>query len=64
MRPATDADPEPKPERLVCEKGYDSDLLRERLLAQRGIELVCPHRKGRKKSKTQDGRKLRRYQRR
>lgn len=30
-------------------------------LARRGIELICPHRKNRKKSATQDGRSLRRY---
>jgi transposase len=64
VRPATEADPEPQPERLVCDKGYDSDPLRERLEAERGIELVCPHRAGRKRPATQDGRKLRRYQRR
>jgi transposase len=30
----------------------------------RDIDLVCPHRKGRKRPATQDGRKLRRYRRR
>ncbi len=64
VRPATGADPEPRPERLVCDKGYDSDPLRDRLRDERGIELVCPHRKGRTKPATQDGRKLRRYKRR
>lgn len=49
--------------RLVADRAYDSDSLRERL-ARAGIELVCPHRRGRKKLPTQDGRKLRRYKRR
>jgi transposase len=51
------------PERLICDRAYDSDPLRTRL-AQRGIELITPHRKGRVKPKTQDGRALRRYKRR
>jgi transposase len=54
----------PQPERLVCDKGYDSDGLRERLLFERDIDLVCPHRKNRKRVPLQDGRKLRRYKRR
>jgi hypothetical protein len=33
-------------------------------LAQLGIELIAPHRRNRKKPKTQDGRPLRRYKRR
>jgi hypothetical protein len=33
-------------------------------LARRGIELIVPHRKGRRKPPTQDGRTLRRYKRR
>jgi transposase len=52
-----------KPRRLIYDPAGDSDPLRERL-ARRGIELVCPHRKNRKKPPTQDGRKLRRYRRR
>lgn len=52
-----------KPERLIGEKAYDSDPLEESLLEQ-GIEMIAPHRKNRKKKKTQDGRKLRRYRRR
>jgi transposase len=64
VRPAAEADPEPRPERLICDKAYDSDPLRERLKVERRIELVCPHRKGRKKAASQDGRKLRRYRRR
>ena len=52
-----------KPERLVGDKAYDSDPLDESLF-ERGIELIAPHRNNRKKRKTQDGRKLRRYKRR
>jgi transposase len=52
-----------KPERLVGDKAYDSDPLYERVLDE-GIELIAPHKKNRKKRKTQDGRKLRRYKRR
>jgi transposase len=52
-----------KPRRLIYDLAGDSDPLRKRL-ARRGIELVCPHRKNRKKPPTQDGRKLRRFRRR
>jgi transposase len=52
-----------KPRRLIYDAAADSDPLRARL-AKRGIELVSPHRKNRKKPPTQDGRKLRRYRRR
>ena len=55
--------PKKNPKRLVADTGYDSDPLRERL-ASRGIELICPHRKNRRKQRTQDGRPLRRYKRR
>ena len=51
------------PPRLIYDKAADSDPLRSRL-AERGIELICPHRKRRVKRPTQDGRKLRRYRRR
>jgi len=49
--------------RLIYDRAADSDPLRQRL-AQRGIDLICPHRSNRVKPKTQDGRKLRRYRRR
>ncbi len=52
-----------QPERLIGDKAYDSDPL-DAELAGRGIELIAPHRKNRKKPATQDGRKLRRYRRR
>ena len=52
-----------KPKRLIGDKAYDSDPLDE-ALKERGIEMIAPHRKNRKKKRTQDGRKLRRYKRR
>ncbi len=55
--------PQQKPERVIADKGYDSDALHERL-ARRGIELIAPHRSNRRKPRAQDGRKLRRYRRR
>jgi len=55
--------PRQNPDRLIADRGYDSDPLRQRL-ARQGIDLIVPHRKNRKKPPTQDGRKLRRYQRR
>jgi len=55
--------PRQKPARVIADKAYDSDALRERL-ARRGIELIAPHRSNRKKPATQDGRRLRRYKRR
>jgi len=52
-----------EPERLIGNRAYDSDPL-DAILAERGIEMIAPHRRNRKKKKTQDGRKLRRYKRR
>ena len=52
-----------KPERLIGDKAYDSDPLDAKLSAQ-GIEMIAPHRRGRKKPATQDRRVLRRYRRR
>jgi transposase len=51
------------PQRLIYDRAADSDPLRERL-AERGIELICPHRRGRVRQATQDGRALRRFRRR
>jgi transposase len=48
---------------LIGEKAYDSDPLDAALLEE-GIEMIAPHRNNRKRPKTQDGRKLRRYKRR
>ena len=52
-----------QPQRLIGDKAYDSDPL-DAELAERGIELIAPHRANRKKAATQDGRSLRRYRRR
>jgi transposase len=52
------------PDKLIGDKAYDSDDLDQRLLEKRNVQMVAPHRKGRKKQKTQDGRKLRPYRRR
>ena len=49
------------PEKLIGDKAYDSDQLDEKLKIEREIELIAPHKINRKKPKTQDGRKLRRY---
>ena len=51
---------EKAPQRLLYDKAADADWLRTSL-ANRQIELICPHRRGRKKPATQDGRPLRRY---
>ena len=48
---------------LIGDKAYDSDLL-DALLRGRGVEMVSPHKRNRKKPATQDGRRLRRYKRR
>ena len=52
-----------EPERLIRDRAYDSDSL-DAALEERGIEMIAPHRRNRRKPKTQDGRKLRRYKRR
>jgi len=52
-----------QPTRLIYDKAADSEPQRERLAA-RGIDLISPHRRNRKRHPTQDGRKLRRYKRR
>lgn len=52
-----------KPDKLIGDKAYDSDPL-DAELAEVGIEMIAPHKRNRKKAKTQDGRKLRRYKRR
>lgn len=52
-----------RPEKLIGDKAYDSDPLDEKL-AEFKTEMIAPHKANRKKTKTQDGRKLRRYKRR
>ena len=51
------------PQRLIGDRAYDADPLDD-ALAELGIELIAPHRRGRTKPRTQDGRPLRRYRRR
>lgn len=50
------------PERILGDRAYDSDPL-DRRLATRGIEMIAPNRSSRR-TRTQDGRPLRRYRRR
>jgi transposase len=52
------------PEKLIGDLAYDSDPLDEDLRQNHGVELVAPHKSNRRKTKTQDGRTLRRYRRR
>ncbi|HOM62120.1 MAG TPA: transposase [Anaerohalosphaeraceae bacterium] len=47
------------PSRLIADKGYDSNQLRERL-AHKGIELICPYHCNNKERKYYDGRKMQR----
>ena len=50
------------PARLIGDMAYDSNGL-DAILAERGVDMIAPHNPQRR-SKTQDGRKLRRYRRR
>jgi transposase len=54
---------EAKPENLIGDRAYDSDKL-DAELRKDGIEMISPQRSGRVKKKIQDGRRLRRYERR
>lgn len=55
--------PRSRPTKLIADRGYDSDPLR-RALRSKGIELVCPHRKNRKRKATQKADRLEPYKRR
>ena len=55
--------PQKRPLRVIADKAYDSDPLRWRLL-RRGILLLSPHRRGRRKPSLNDGREMRRYRKR
>jgi transposase len=55
--------PKKRPRRVIADRGYDSDPLRQRL-RRRGIELIVPYRKNNKERRYEDGRKLRRYKKR
>lgn len=48
------------PDVLIGDRAYDSDDLDDDLRGK-GIKMVSPHRKNRKKPKMQDGRELQRY---
>ena len=54
---------EAKPENLIGDRAYDSAPLDEQL-REEGIGMLAPHKSNRKKRKTQDGRRPRRYERR
>jgi transposase len=54
---------EAKPANLIADRAYDSDPLDDDL-RQDGIEMIAPRRSNRRKSATQDRRRLRRYARR
>ncbi len=43
-----------KPDKLIGDKAYDSDPL-DTELAEAGVEMIAPHRRNRKKARTQDG---------
>ncbi len=49
--------------RVIADRGYDSDPLRERL-KQRGTDLIVPYRSNKRQRRYEDARKLRRYKRR
>lgn len=49
-----------KPKRIIGDMAYDSDPL-DKTLKKKKIKLIAPHRRNRKKEKTQDGREFRRY---
>lgn len=51
-----------RPDRIIGNKACDNDGL-DQALKKQGVERIAPHRRNRTKPKTQDGRKLRRYER-
>lgn len=52
------------PKFLIGDKAYDSDIHDRKVLCERGIQLIAPHRRKRARKATQDLRVLRRYRRR
>jgi transposase len=62
-RPGKPGRPRKRPERLIADRGDDSNPLRARV-ARRGIDPIFPARSNHKRATHQDGRKLRRYRRR
>jgi hypothetical protein len=55
--------PRSRLQRVIADRGYDSDPLRERL-KRRGTDLIAPYCSDNKQRRYEDGRKLRRYKRR
>ena len=55
--------PRKRPDRLITDRGYDSNAVRA-LLVRRGIEPIIPARSNNTVATHQEGRKLRRYKRR
>ena len=51
---------EAKSENLIGDRAYDSDKL-DQELEKDGVRMIAPHKSNRKKPRTQDGRRLRRY---
>lgn len=49
---------------MIGDRAYDSEPLDDHVLNQYATEMIAPHRPGRVKPPTQDGRPLRRYRRR
>jgi transposase len=52
------------PARLIGDRAYDSDTLDAELEERLQVQLIAPHRRGRRRQRTPDGRALRRYRRR
>ena len=53
------------PPKLIADKAWDSQTLKDRLFEERGVELIAPTRGGKRPSRRkQDGRALRRYKKR
>jgi transposase len=63
LEPTLDSVQGGTPERLIADRGYDSNPARA-MLAGRGIDPIIPKRENNRKATHQDGRKLRRYGRR
>jgi transposase len=55
--------PRKRPDRLIADRGFDSNRLRAALV-RRGIEPIIPARRNNPRATHQDGRKLRRFRRR
>jgi transposase len=62
-RPHCPGRPRKRPDRLIADRGYDSNAARA-LLIRRGIEPIIPARSTNRQATHQDGRPLRRYRRR